>query len=142
MDITQRMAARFQQNYDGPSNRKTNATKSRAVPDDEDSTGVFDVLKMYCRKPTLKPAHMAWADSRPGFAEEVDRRLAEVRQEKAEPEYSRIALWNTMAAAGYAAASDEVKMETLKGTQTVLSGQLKRREDFLAPPRSIEEASK
>ncbi|VDC04984.1 unnamed protein product [Peniophora sp. CBMAI 1063] len=134
------MSARFQGKYDGPKNTKVAKTKVPAVANKNSSAGIQEILMTFLTKPTLGQLCKAWAKSRPGFETDVDRRLAEVRVEKGDPNYARIGLWNTMASEGYLAASAEEKEEIMKKAKDALDNRMEERRELLAEPKSMAEA--
>ncbi|VDC02182.1 unnamed protein product [Peniophora sp. CBMAI 1063] len=136
------MSARFQSNYDGPKKTTAPTTKLPATPDRTSSEGIQKLLMAFLTKPSMPQLCKAWAKSQSGFEAEVDRRLAEVRLERGDPNYARIGLWNTMASEGYAAASNELKTMALEKAKEELDGRLAERNELLAEPKSMEEALK
>lgn len=134
----QLMTARFQGKYEGPNKKSTTARRPDAT--DNRSANIIELLKAYMTKPSLMQLCKMWAKSRPGFETAVDQRLPKVREEKGDPEYARIGLWNTMASEGYAAASEEEKEEAFRKAKKELDEKMTQRQKLLAEPQSLQEA--
>lgn len=99
------------------------------------------LLLKYWEKPSLRQLYKVWAKSCADLEAEVDRRLPEVREQKRDPQYARIGLWNTLASERYHAVSDEEKEETMQKAKEILSDETAKWRDSLAEPKSMEEAA-
>lgn len=128
------MAARFQSRYQGPTKKTTVKQSSTA--------DIGAILMRYFERPSLRQLYKVWAESCSDLTAEVDRQLPEVRREKGDPDYQRIALWNTLAAERYNATSEEEKEETKRKAKNALSEQTKKWKEGLAEPKSLEEAAR
>lgn len=88
----------------------------------------------------MRQLYKVWAKSRSDLDTEVDRLLPMVRQQKGNPNYGRIGLWNTVAAEWYAATSEEEKENTTQQAKAILNEETEKWKNDLADPTSIEEA--
>lgn len=127
------MSARFKNNYVGPAAKKAVELGTTA--------NIRQLLERYGSKPSLPQLYKVWAQSRADFDAEVDRRLPEVRQQRGDPGYARIGLWNALASEGYHATSEEEKAQTLQKAKDILRQETDKWKDGLAEPRSMEEAA-
>ncbi|VDB88612.1 unnamed protein product [Peniophora sp. CBMAI 1063] len=130
------MLARFQTNFPDSKRRATTGKKQGA--------DITKLLLKYWERPSMKQLYKVWASSkpRPDLDAEIDRMLATVREQKGDPEYKRIGLWNTVAADWYRSASEKEKEETMEKAKDVLAEETKKWKEDLAGPKSLEDAVK
>ncbi|VDB99026.1 unnamed protein product [Peniophora sp. CBMAI 1063] len=130
------MLARFQTNFPD-SKRKAKAVKERGAD-------ISKLLLKYWEKPSMKQLYKVWANSkpRPDLDAEIDRLLPAVREQKGDPEYKRIGVWNTVAADWYRSASEEEKEQTMEKAKDILAKETKKWKEDLAAPKTLEDAIK